>query len=473
MSRPKKKKSEQTDTGKTVRIACRYRAYPTDLQIHRMGNWLTSLCHLSNTAVAERKEAYRTTGKGLTYTAQQNALPAKRKQDPALRMVHSQVCQDSLQRVDKAYQKFFDDLKKKKAGQKVTVGYPRFKRFDKYKSFTFPQVWMNVTDKKTEITRQREIVKFSPLKPTKPNVRIKFAYITVPGIGALKIRLHRDIDWGSAKTVTVKRVASGDWYVSVSVEIPLKPSLSDNGKQTGVDVGLKKHAATSDGSYRGHPKFFRQSEAKLKKQQRSLAKKEKGSGNYKKQKAVLAKTHEHIANQREDFLHKLSLWLVVTYAYIAFEKLNISGMVQNPHLAKAILDAGWGTLIRFVTYKSVMLRGNSTVTVNPAYTTQDCSRCGYRVPKTLAERVHTCPRCGLTLCRDTNAARNIEHLAFGKSSNSEENMSYTVGTVYPDLVSVTPERKPVETGASAAPALAVSPVVEARKPRLNSHLTRG
>ena len=76
--------------------------------------------------------------------------------------------------------------------------------------------------------------------------------------------------------MTVKRVAYGDWYMPVSVEIPLKPSLSDNGKQTGVDVGLKKHAATSDGSYRGHPKFFRQSEAKLKKQQRSLAKKEKG-----------------------------------------------------------------------------------------------------------------------------------------------------------------------------------------------------
>ena len=89
-------------------------------------------------------------------------------------------------------------------------------------------------------------------------------------------------------------------------------------------------------------------------------------------------------------------------------------MVRNPHLAKSILDAGWGTLIRFVTYKSVMLRGNEIERVNPAYSSQDCSGCGYRVPKTLADRVHICPQCGLVLCRDTNSARVIEQRAFGK-----------------------------------------------------------
>jgi len=145
---------------------------------------------------------------------------------------------------------------------------------------------------------------------------------------------------------------------------------------------------------------------------------------------VLARTHEHRANQRQDFLHKVSLWLVISHAYIAFEKLHIPGMVKTHHLAKAILDSGWGTLIRFVTYKSVMLRGNRTVTVNPAYTRQDCSGCGYRVPKTLSERVHKCPQCGLELCRDTNAARTIEQEAFGAVSAYAESNAETVGRRY-------------------------------------------
>jgi len=470
MARPSKKSKAQADN--LIRIAYRYLAYPTNLQVYRMENWMDSLCRLGNETIAERKDAYHATGKGLTYTDQQNALPDKKKADPALRMVHSQLCQDCLHRVDKAYQKFFDDVKKKKSGQKVVIGYPRFKRVEKYKSFTFPQVWMEVKDKKTGGTHRSDIVKFKPISPLKKTGRIKLAHITLPGIGALKVRLHRDLDWNNAKTVTVKRTPSGDWYVSVSVEMPLKASLADNGKKTGADVGLKKHVATSDGSYGEYPKFLRQSEDKLKKHQRSLSKKKKGSANYHKQKKVLARTHEHIAHQREDFLHKLSLWLVITYAYIAFEKLKIPHMVKNSHLAKAILDAGWGTLIRFVTYKSVMLRGNGIVRVNPAYTTQDCSGCGYRVPKTLAERVHKCPRCGLKLCRDTNAGRTIEQLAFGKEPAYAEG-SKTVGTVCPELVPHQADKTPVETGASAAPAVAVSPVVEARKPRLKSHLSRG
>src|SRR5271169_6178782 len=296
-----------------VQIAYRYLAYPTDLQVLSMENWRGSLCHLSNEAIQERKEAYKSTGKGLTYREQQNALPKKRKLDPALRMVHSQVSQDALRRVDKAFQKFFDDIRRKKSGQKVSVGYPRLRRVDRYRSFTFPHVWMAVKDKRLEV------VKFRPLTPTTPGGKAKVAYIHLPGIGPLKIRLHRSLDWDNAKTVTVKRVLSGAWYVCVAVEIPLDPTLSDNGNVTGVDVGLKKHVAMSDDSYVEYPKFLRQSEDKLKKEQRSLSKKRKGSINYRAQKIVLARTHEHVANQRVDFLHKLSLSLVIAYAYIAFE----------------------------------------------------------------------------------------------------------------------------------------------------------
>ena len=207
MARPKKK--TKAASGNLIQVAHKYLAYPTDLQTYHMENWMDSLCHLSNASIAERKDAYRSTGKGLTYTDQQNALPDKRKSDPALRMVHSQVCQDCLQRVEKAYQKFFEDIKRKESGQKISVGYPRFKKIDKYKSFTFPQVWMSGKDKKSGSERRLEIVKFRPIDSSIDNGRVKFAHITLPGIGALKIRLHRTINWNNAKTVTVKRVPSG------------------------------------------------------------------------------------------------------------------------------------------------------------------------------------------------------------------------------------------------------------------------
>src|SRR5208283_1808991 len=315
-------KNKPIQTAKdVVQIGYRYRAYPADLQVLSMENWMGSLCHLSNEAIEERKEAYKATGKWLTYRLQQNALPKKWKLDPALRMVHSQVSQDALRRVDKAFQKFFDDILRKKSGQKVSVGYPRFKRVDRYKSFTFSQVWIAVKDKRLEV------VKFRRVAPSAPGGKAKVAYIHLLGIGALKIRLHRSLDWDNTKTVTGKRVSSGAWYVCVAVEISLEPTLSDNGNVTGVDVGFKKHVAMSDDSYVEYPKFLRQSEVKLKKQQRNLSKKRKGSVNYQAQKIVLARTHEHVGNQRADFLHKLSLWLVIAYAYIAFEKLNIPGMV--------------------------------------------------------------------------------------------------------------------------------------------------
>jgi putative transposase len=375
-----------------------------------MENWLFGLRSLYNDTVSERKDAFRATGKGLTYTEQQKSLPKKRKSDPSLRMIHSQVCQDCLRRVDKAYDKFFADLQRKKSGEKIKVGYPRMKKFDKYTSFTFPQVWVTYRDKKTEKSRVTEAIKL------RCDADSRFATILLPGIGSLKIRLHRPIDWKNAKTVTVKKTASGEWYISVSVEQALSPVLDDNGKQTGVDVGLINHVATSDEHYEKHPKYLHKSEQILKKQQRSLSKKKKGSVGYVKQKKVLAETHSHIANQRKDFLHKLSLWLVMTYSYIAFENLNIPGMLRNPHLAKAILDAGWGNMIRYTAYKSVMLRGNEVVRVNPAYSSQDCSVCGYRVPKTLSERMHVCPNCKSVMDRDHNASNVIELRAFGTNT---------------------------------------------------------
>jgi putative transposase len=177
-------------------------------------------------------------------------------------------------------------------------------------------------------------------------------------------------------------------------------------RAVGIDLGVKKLATTSEGEFIEHPGFLQRLEKRLKKEQKKLSRKEKGSNNREKQRKRVAKVHEKIRNARRDFLHKLSRYLVENYNYISFEDLDIKGLVQNGNLAKLILDAGWGTLITFVTYKAVMA-GARVVRVDPSYTTQDCSLCGFRVPKTLAERFHECPGCGVVMDRDYNASVNI------------------------------------------------------------------
>lgn len=352
------------------------------------------LCNLYNQAIEERKSYYKNTKKNLSYTEQQNKLPQLKKANPELRLIHSQVLQDCLRRVDKAYQKFFDDLERKKNGEKIKVGYPKKKKLYKYNSFTFPQVWMN--SKK----RQVQVIKLE-------SVNHKFVYVTLPGFGKVKIRYHRPMDITKAKTVTLKREKSGKWFICVTVERDRSTELPNNGKVTGIDVGLKQLITTSDGKFVEHPKFIYKAERKIKREQRRLSRKKLGSANYEKQRIKLAKVHEKVKNQRNDFLHKLALWLVMNYSLIILEKLNVKGMVKNHNFAKTIHDAGWGKLVQYVTYKSVMLRDILPVFVNPNGTSKLCSRCGSYVDKTLSDRIHICPNCGLEIDRDINAALNI------------------------------------------------------------------
>jgi len=155
-------------------------------------------------------------------------------------------------------------------------------------------------------------------------------------------------------------------------------------------VGLEKFAALSDGSIIENPRHLRKTEERLKRAQRELSRKEKGSRNRERVRRKLAKLHAKVGNQR----------------MVAVEELNIKGMVKNHHLAKSISDAGWGEFISMLEYKAGEA-GTKLVKVNPSGTSQKCSRCGMTVPKELSERVHCCPYCGLTLDRDVNAARNI------------------------------------------------------------------
>jgi len=388
-------------------LTYKFRAYPTALQEYGLENWLFALCWLYNYALEERKRVWKEEQRTVGYSEQQNNLPKLKKKEPILKFIHSQVLQDVLRRVDKAFQKFFQDLKRKKKGEKIKVGHPKKKSIAKYKSFTFPQVWMK---------QKGELVPVIKLK--KKNDR--FAYLYLPKLGKLKIRLHREIDWTKAKTVTVKKEPSGNWYVCVSVEVDLNQILKETEervekkkKVVGIDLGVKHLAVTSEKEFIEHPKFLQKLEKKLKKQQKKLSRKEKGSVNFEKQRKRVAKIHEKIKNARKDFLHKLSRYLIENYEVISFENLDIPSLVENNHLAKLILDAGWGTLITFATYKAVMA-GAKVVKVNPAYTTQICSVCGHKVPKTLSERIHKCPVCGVKLDRDYNSSIVIKERGIRK-----------------------------------------------------------
>jgi putative transposase len=207
------------------------------------------------------------------------------------------------------------------------------------------------------------------------------------------------------KTLVLKRESSGKWFAIFTSEEESVVSCPNQGAKVGVDLGLCKLAVVSDDSIIANPRHIRKHERKIALLGRRLSKKKKGSRNRIKAKVKLARAYEKLANSRLDFLHKTSSSLVRKYSMVSLENLNIKGMVQE-RFGKQINDAGWGMLASMLCYKAESA-GCKVVFVNPEGTTQQCSQCGMIVPKTLADRVHNCPNCGLVLDRDLNAAHNI------------------------------------------------------------------
>jgi len=349
----------------------KYRLYPTRKQTCSLEQTLEVCRILYNSCLVDRKNSYEKTGKGLSRIRQQEILKTDKERVDALSYVHSQVLQDVLFRVDRAFQAFF---RRVKAGEKL--GYPRYKSEGRYDSITYPQ---------------------------QPGFQLTEQGLKLSKIGTVKIRLHRVIQ-GNIKTCTVRR-DGGKWYACFSVEYETdKKSIPS--KAIGIDVGIKSFAVLSTGEVIENPKYLHKSENKLKKKQRVLSRRKKGSSNRKKARKVVAKLHCKIRNQRSDFHHKVSRKLVNTFGFIAAEDLNILGMVKNHHLAKSISDAGWGQFLRYLEYKAEEA-GIQFEKVAPHRTSINCSFCGERVPKTLADRIHVCLFCGTVLDRDHNAAINI------------------------------------------------------------------
>jgi len=214
------------------------------------------------------------------------------------------------------------------------------------------------------------------------------------------------------KTVTISLEADG-WYACIScAEVPIVP-LPSTGRETGIDVGLKVFLITADGEPIENPRHYRTAERALRKAQRRVARRKKGSRRRCKAIALLKRTHQTVQRQRRDFHHKTALALLRQYDTIYLEDLQVRNMVRNRYLAKSISDAGWAAFRAILTSKAAYA-GKWVIAVHPAFTSQDCSgvlpdgsRCTQRVAKSLSVRTHVCPCCGLVLDRDENAAHNI------------------------------------------------------------------
>jgi putative transposase len=326
---------------------------------------------LYNAALQERRDAYRINGISINYHAQAVQLPQIKQIRQDVGGVHSQVLQDTLRRVDKAFDAFFRRVKN---GE--TPGCPRFKPASRYDSFTYPQSGFRLEGDKLHLSK----------------------------IGSCRVRLSRPIE-GIIKTCTIKRDVDG-WYVVFAVEENQCRFFPKTGDAVGIDVGIENFATLSTGEVVENPEFLRESEAGLKTAQRKVSRHLKGSKRRRKAVNLLQKKHQKIRRQRADFQHKTALNIVREFDAIAVEDLNVKGMVKNHHLAKSISDAGWSQFTSILTNKAESA-GRQVVKVNPSYTSQDCSQCGRRVRKTLATREHRCINCGFVAHRDHNAALNI------------------------------------------------------------------
>jgi len=187
--------------------------------------------------------------------------------------------------------------------------------------------------------------------------------------------------------------------------------LPPTDQETGIDLGIEAFATLSNGMRIFSPGWYRKAERALKTAQRRISRRKKGSHRRRKAVALLAKAHQTVCRQRQDFHHKTALALVRENVTIYHEDLQVRNMVKNHHLAKSISDAGWSQCLSILSFKAVCA-GRRVVAVNPAFTSQTCSGCGVLVAKGLSVRWHRCPECGTSLHRDQNAAENREAPGF-------------------------------------------------------------
>lgn len=363
-----------------MRKTFRYRLYPTRKQANLLRQQLEECRWLYNHFLEVRKTSYEKDKKSPGLYDQQKTIPLLKEQRPSLANVHSQLLQNVAVRIDLAFQAFFRRVKN---GEKP--GYPRFRGRGRYDSMTFPQV------------------------PS--GCELRDGFLRLSKVGAVKVVLHRKPQ-GKPKTCTIRRSSTGKWYACFSCEVAHPRPFKRNKEQCGIDVGLHSFATLSSGEAIDNPRFFRTDEKALAKAQRRLSREAKGTPERAQRRKPVARIHERIAFRRLDFAHQTARKLVNQFGFLAVEDLEVNRMVHNRCLAKSISDASWSLFFTLLFFKAANA-GRTIVKVNPAYTSQDCSRCGHRQKMPLAEREFRCPCCQVVLDRDHNAALNILRIGLG------------------------------------------------------------
>ena len=399
--------------------AFRYRLYPTKTHAALLETQLRACCDLYNAALQHRRDAHRKAGVHVSCNDQTKEYTQVRH-DGSTAIVLYKLGQDVLQRVDRAFDAFF---RRVKAGQ--PPGYPRFKSFRRYDSFTYINY-----GKAPHVDKKGKLI--------------------LKGIGHIKVRWHRPIR-GTTKTCTIKREA-GRWYVIFSVEYTREqlPCPGREGNQTpyaehadlsmphriiaadaivGLDVGLHAFATLDDGHTIENPRYLRQAQAQLRRAQRRLARRKKGSHRRRKAVMMLQRAHVHVVQQRRHFHHVEARKLVNRYGVIAVEDLQIKNMTasakgttetpgkrvrQKAGLNREILSAAWGQFLLILFAKAVDA-GRIGIKVPARGTSQRCP-CGAAVQKRLKDRWHFCLVCGLSVPRDHASAMEIKRLALQQLS---------------------------------------------------------
>ena len=367
--------------------AYKYRCYPTTEQEVFLVKHFGCSRWIYNYALNKKVKAYQTNKESLSRFTIQKDLPLLKKAEGTswIKEVNSQTLQASLENLDKAFTKFFRDKK----------GFPKFKsKHDNRQSFSVPQ---------------NGIIDFETNTISLPKFKTP-----------IKCKLHRKFE-GNSKTVTVSKNPTGKYFISVLVEVDEKiPALkpTDESKAVGIDLGIKTFAVLSNGEEIKNPKHLRAALKKLKRQQRRVCKKVKGSNNRKKAIKKLAVLHETVSNKRNDFIHKVTAQLVSEYDTLCLETLKASNMIKNHKLAQALSDISIGKFNEILEYKA-RWHGVNILRIGQFEPSSKSCTCGViNQELKLSDRKWVCKSCGETHNRDLLAANNIKRFAFSKNNTA-------------------------------------------------------
>ncbi|MDJ0676650.1 MAG: IS200/IS605 family element RNA-guided endonuclease TnpB [Calothrix sp. MO_167.B42] len=348
--------------------AYKFRLYPNKEQSAFLSKCFGCSRFVYNHFLRLTTDVYAESKKSLRYKEWANLLTDLKSEFEWLKEVNSQSLQQTLKDLESAFVRFF-----KKLG-----GFPSFKKKSNRQSFRVPQHFSLDNN----------------------------GFLKLPKMSPIKMVIHRKI-LGTPKNVTISKTPSGKYYASIVTELGI-PHAPLNGDKIGLDLGLKEFAITSKGEKFENPRYFQKSLRRLKIRQRRLSRKQSGSNNRNKSRLNVARIHEKVANQRQDYQHKISLKLVSENQRISAESLNIKGMVKNRKLAKQISDVAWGNFLTMLEYKGDIY-GCEVHCVDKFFpSSKRCSNCGYiKQDLTLAIREWECPECKIFWDRDVNAALNL------------------------------------------------------------------